>query len=154
MPHPTTPTEVAHALLDGVSRLVMGDPGQIERLVGLYAEATEVRHPMSPVGIPVLRTRDDLRRHFAEGPGRMPAPERFEPVDVIVHVTEDPEVVIAEFAYAVTRDGTTHLIPCVFVLRVREGQIVESRDHADHVAMARAAGRLNALCDELSVNTA
>lgn len=36
-------------------------------------------------------------------------------------------------------------VPCVFVLRVRDGEIVESRDYIDHVAMARARGRLGEL---------
>lgn len=149
MPHPATPAEVARALLDGVCRLVSGDSTQVERLAGLYAEDTLVLHPMAPTGIPPLRTRDQLRRHFAGGPGRAGV-DRFEAVDVTVHETTDPEVVIAEFRYAATRAGTTRSVPCVFVLRVRDGLIVESHDYADHVAMARSAGRLDELAAELA----
>jgi ketosteroid isomerase-like protein len=36
-------------------------------------------------------------------------------------------------------------VPCVFVLRVRDGLIVESRDYIDHVGMARARGLLDDL---------
>ncbi|WP_223839922.1 nuclear transport factor 2-like protein [Saccharopolyspora pogona] len=32
-------------------------------------------------------------------------------------------------------------VPCVFVLRVRDGQIVESRDYVDHFAFAGPAAR-------------
>jgi ketosteroid isomerase-like protein len=40
-------------------------------------------------------------------------------------------------------------VPCVFMVRVRDGLIVQSRDYADHVAMARAVGRLDALAASL-----
>ncbi|QIZ34633.1 hypothetical protein [Saccharopolyspora sp. ASAGF58] len=36
-------------------------------------------------------------------------------------------------------------VPCVFVLRVRDGQIVESRDYVDHFAFAEASGMLDSL---------
>jgi ketosteroid isomerase-like protein len=40
-------------------------------------------------------------------------------------------------------------VPCIFVVRVRDGQIVESRDYGDHVGLARAFGRLETLADAL-----
>lgn len=84
---------------------------------------------MNPA-IPPLRTRDDLRRHFAAAPTRMGRPDAFGPADVVVHATTDPEVVVADFHDEVTRGTTTSSIPCVFVVRVRDGLIVDSRDHA------------------------
>jgi uncharacterized protein len=154
MPHPAPPSEVFDALVDGVCRLVVGDPAgraaEIERLVELYAETTDVSHPFSPFGIEHLRTRADLRRHFAEGPGRSAGIERFEAVDRTVHRTADPEVVVAEFRYAGTAGGRPFEVPCVFVLRVRDGRIVESRDYADHVGFARAAGALDAFAAALT----
>ncbi len=115
--------------MDGVSRLVLGDGSQVERLVALYAEPTHVVHPMNPA-IPPLRTRDELRAHFAAAPTHLGRPDAFGPADVVVHETTDPEVVVADFHYTVTRGATTASIPCVFVVRVRDGLIVESRDHA------------------------
>lgn len=149
MPHPSSPADVARAVLDGVSRLRSGDPDQVERLAALYAEDTWVVHPMSPGGPAALRTRDELRRHFGAGAGQQGF-DRFEAVDVVVHETSDPQVVIVEHDYAVTRAGTTTRIPCVFVLRVRDGLIVESRDYADHIAAARSTGRLDALAAQLA----
>ena len=56
---------------------------------------------------------------------------------------------VVEFAYAVSAHGREVEVPCVFVVRVRAGVIVTSRDYADHVAMARAVGRLDALAAAL-----
>ncbi|HEY2192525.1 MAG TPA: nuclear transport factor 2 family protein [Actinomycetospora sp.] len=134
VPHPpSSPESVVRAVMDGVSRLVLGDPSQVERLVGLYAEPTHVVHPMNPA-IPPLRTRDELRAHFAAAPSQVGRPDGFRPADVVVHHTTDPEVVVADFHYEVTRGATTASIPCVFVVRVRDGLIVDSRDHAGSAA--------------------
>jgi ketosteroid isomerase-like protein len=129
MVQPSSPEAVVRAVMDGVSRLVLGDSTQVERLVAFYAEPTHVVHPMNP-DIPPLRTRDELRAHFAAAPTHLGRPDAFAPADVVVHQTTDPEVVVAEFHYEVTRGGTTSSIPCVFVVRVRDGLIVDSRDHA------------------------
>jgi len=37
----------------------------------------------------------------------------------------------------------------VFVVRVRDGEIVESRDYIDHLAMAKARGELEPLIEAL-----
>ena len=131
VPHapPSSPEAVVRAVMDGVSRLVLGDESQIERLVALYAEPTHVVHPMNPA-IPPLRTRDDLRAHFAAASSHVGRPDAFGPADVVVHRTADPEVVVADFHYELTRGTTTSTLPCVFVVRVRDGLIVDSRDHA------------------------
>ena len=36
-------------------------------------------------------------------------------------------------------------MPAIFVLRVRDGLIVESRDYIDHLAMVRARGQVDEL---------
>lgn len=58
-------------------------------------------------------------------------------------------LVVVEFAYAVSTRGREVEVPCVLVVRVRDGVIVQSRDYADHVAMARAVGRLDVLAAAL-----
>ena len=126
---PQSPEAVVRAVMDGVSRLVLGDESQIERLAAFYAEQTHVVHPMNPA-IPPLRSRDDVRAHFAAAPSQMGRPDAFGPADVVVHHTTDPEVVVADFRYEATRGATTSSLPCVFVVRVRDGLIVDSRDHA------------------------
>jgi ketosteroid isomerase-like protein len=59
-------------------------------------------------------------------------------------------VVIFEFQYAGVIDGRAFTLPCIFVVRVRDGEIVESRDYGDHVAAARTFGRLPALAAALA----
>jgi ketosteroid isomerase-like protein len=148
------PGEVARAVAAGVSRLAVGGltaeerERQLDRLAQLYGAVTDVRHPFDPLGDVPMRTRGELREHFAKV--RLDGVERFEPVDACVHVTADPEVVVFEFAYAVSAHGTEFTVPCVFVIRVRDGQIVESRDYAHHLAMARGLGQLDALVSALA----
>jgi ketosteroid isomerase-like protein len=149
------PADVARAVAAGVSRLVTGGlderqrESQLDVLASLYAEHTDVRHPFAPLGDTTLRTRAELREHFAGGPGRTAGVERFEPVHTVVHETGDPEVVISEFRYVGSANGRAFDLPCIFVLRVRDGMIVESRDYSDHVAFARAFGRLDDLAAAL-----
>jgi ketosteroid isomerase-like protein len=139
----------------GVSRLIAErlDPHErealLDELAGLYAERTDVRHPFAPLGDQPLRSRAQLRAHFARA-GAGNAAERFEPVGVTVHRTEDPEVVIAELTYEGSAGGREFAIPAIFVVRVRDGEIVESRDYGDHVGLARAFGRLGELTGALA----
>jgi ketosteroid isomerase-like protein len=139
------PGDVARAVAAGVSRLMAGHLApaereeQLDELAACYAAVTDVRHPFAPAGDTPLRTRGELRAHFAAAPSA--GVERFEPVDAVVHLTADPEVVVFEFAYAVSAHGVESTVPNIFVVRVRDGQIVESRDYAHHLAMARALGR-------------
>jgi ketosteroid isomerase-like protein len=140
------PAKIVRAVCDGVSRLAPGTlvpaqrETQLDRLAGLYAEHTDVRHPfVSHDGAP-LRTRAELRRHFAQVPGPAGWIERFEPVDFQVHRTVDPEVVVTEFRYQGSAGGRPFSLPCIFVTRVRNGVIIESRDYADHAAATRAFG--------------
>jgi ketosteroid isomerase-like protein len=152
---PQSPAEVIRAVAAGVSRLVVGNLTDRERedlldeLAGYYAEQTDVRHPFMPTGDTPLRSRAELREHFASGPGRTPGTERFEPVGV-VHETADPEVVVFEFSYVGSTNGRPFELPCIFVARVRDGVIVESRDYGDHVGIARAYGRLDELAAALT----
>ena len=136
---PRSPREVFHALVHGVA------DRRIEDVVGLYAEQTHVVHPFHPLRAPALRTRDDLRAHFRSATG---APKvRRQPANITVHETTDPEVIVAEFEYqgTVVDTGESVSVPCIFVVRVRDGQIVDSRDYVDHLASARALGQLDEL---------
>jgi len=151
-----TPEDVVRALVRGVSRLrgpgVSPDEREtlLDELAGLYAERTDVRHPFAPLGDEPLRSRAELRAHFAAR-GEPPAGlERWEAVDIVVHQTADPEVVVQEFRYAGCIHGRDFSVPLVFVTRVRDGLIVESRDYADHVGLARAFGHLPELAGALA----
>lgn len=158
MPQPYTPTEVVQAIAAGVSRLIAGGltererEAELDHLAGLYAERTDVRHPFAPLGDTPLRTRAELRRHFAEAPARTRRVDRFEAVGH-VHETADPEVVIFEFSYVGSADGRPFAVPCIFVSRVRDGVIVESRDYGDHLGLARVFGRLDGLVTALAAGS-
>ena len=132
------PSEVFHALVDGVCRVVAGDPSHVTELVALYAERTRVEHPMALDDTPLL-TRDDLRRHFAAGTETTPIAD-YRAADIVVHETADPEVIVAEFRYLGSVGGRSFQVPCVFVMRVRDGEIVESRDYISPFDRARALG--------------
>lgn len=141
MGQPRSPQEVFHALVDGVAA------GRWQELPDLYAERTEVVHPFDPLRGPALRTRDELRAHF--GPtGTGPELDR-RAAGIVIHETADPEVIVAEFEYrgTVVDTGESFALPGIFVLRVRDGEIVSSRDYFDHLTAARIRGRLDALVD-------
>jgi ketosteroid isomerase-like protein len=147
---PTTPADVVRAVAAGACRLIAGKlteeqkHAQLDELVSLYAEETYVRHPFAPMGDTPLRTRAELRAHFAKAPSLAPDVERFDAVGH-VHETSDPEMVIFEFSYVGMASGRDFTVPCIFATRVRDGLIVESRDYADHVGLARVFGRLSNL---------
>ena len=61
MPQPLGPSEVFHALVRGVCDRKWDD------LPGLYAEQTNVVHPLDPFRAPPLLTREQLHEHFAGG---------------------------------------------------------------------------------------
>ena len=58
---------------------------------------------------------------------------------------------MAEFTYEcrVSGSGSAFRVANVFVLRVRDGRIVASRDYADHLAFAGATGRLSEVVSAL-----
>jgi ketosteroid isomerase-like protein len=115
----------------------------------LYAPDTVVTHPFA--GTPPLRGREALRAHFAAA-ARMRLEMRA--AGLVVHETTDPEVVIGEFRYVGRNLATDRdfVVRNVFVVRVREGMIVESRDYADHLAFAVAGARVDELVAAVSSN--
>jgi ketosteroid isomerase-like protein len=131
-----SPREVVFELLHGVCAR------DLAKLPTLYAEKTDVVHPFDPRRAPALRTREELREHFTRGMSARPEVRRA-PVDIRVHETTDPEVVVVEFAYdcTIVDSGERFRAPGIFVLRVRDGEIVESRDYFDHLTNARHLGR-------------
>lgn len=144
MATPASPREVFLALVDGVAE------GRWDELPSLYAEQTHVVHPFDPLRAPALRTREELRAHFTPTGGGPRLRRR--PANITIHETADPEVIVAEFEYrGVDADtGEAFAQPAIFVLRVRDGQIVESRDYFDHLSTARIRGHLDALVAAVS----
>jgi uncharacterized protein len=138
-----TPAGVFLRVVTGVAA------NDLDGLPDLYAENTYVTHPLDPDGAPPLRSRAEIAAHFGllgEAATRRPRPAR-EVQDVVVHQTTDPEVIVAEFAYVTPHPATGEPLrmPCVFVMRVRDGLIVESHDYGDHVRRAVAGNRTDQL---------
>lgn len=144
MAQPLSPREVFLELVHGVCDRKWDD------LPGLYAEHTNVVHPLDPFRAPPLLTREQLHEHFA-GSDDVIGDVRFEPANITIHETADPEVIVAEFEYRGTVPGTGEpfALPGIFVIRVRDGQIVSSRDYVDHLGLARALGRLDEIVTAL-----
>jgi len=142
MDQPRGPREVFLALVNGVA------DGRWEELPGLYAEQTDVSHPFDPLRAPALRNREEIRRHFGLGDRSNAADGSQRPRrrvgHVTIHDTVDPEVIVAEFEYQGTDPdtGEAYALPAIFVLRVRDGEIVSSRDYHDPLASARVRGKL------------
>ncbi|WP_051468021.1 nuclear transport factor 2 family protein [Actinomadura oligospora] len=109
---------------------------KVDDLHLLYAEDAVVSHPFTH---PESRFegREALREHFAQVPGM---PFEMTVRDVVVHETSDPEVIVAEFAYDGRNTGTgaRFTVPNIFVMRIRDGLIVEARDYAHHRAFSAA----------------
>ena len=144
-----TPEEVFLKLVHGVA------DRDFAALPELYAEQTDVRHPMNPYGDHPLLTRDALREHFGGVGPRVTEVVRFQPDNIRVHHTTDPELIVAEFDYAGTilATGAPFRVPAIFVLRVRDGLIVESRDYIHHLAMIQARGQTQSLITHLQEPT-
>ena len=137
-----TASETVRELVDRVSRLRNGDSSQIDHLANLYALDAHVTHPFHPEHAnAAIVGRESLRSHFAQLPqSGVSISSSVE--DWTLHTTADEEIVIAEFRYK-GRIGPRPLSTrCIFVVRVVEGLIVESRDYIDHMASARAYGVL------------
>jgi uncharacterized protein len=145
MAQPLTPREVFLELIRGVCDKRWDD------VTRLYADHTDVIHPLDPFRAPALVTRDELHQHFTEA-GEVLGDLHFEPAVIAIHQTADPEVVVGEFEYRTTFPGTGEPFarPGIFVIRVRDGQIVSSRDYSDHLGMARLLGRLGELVTALA----
>ncbi|WP_344266604.1 nuclear transport factor 2 family protein [Actinomadura napierensis] len=141
-----TPRDVFLKLVHGVCEERWAD------VVDLYAERTDVCHPFFPLEASPMRSREALRTHFGGGPQPYQGPTlRRRPTRINVHQTTDPEVIVAEFQYEgiVVETGEPFAIPAVFVMRVRDGKIVESRDYLDHLRSAAARGQLPEVLDAI-----
>jgi uncharacterized protein len=140
-----TPREVFLQLVHSVAKAVT--TGDTASLPALYGDSTDVRHPMHPARIAPLMSRAALAQHFGVGDVDYTPTLHFQPEAIVVHETADPEVIVAEFEFrgTILATGAPFAVPCVFVMRIRNGLIIESRDYIDHVAFARASGTLETL---------
>ena len=128
-----------------VKRLVTWVPEQRwDDLPPLYDEEAVVEQPMALPGPLRLVGRPAIAAHFAAA-AQLPLSMRLE--HLVLHQTADPDVVIAEFDYVARRTDTAQefRVANVFVVRAREGRIIESRDYSNHALFAAAFDRLTAV---------
>jgi ketosteroid isomerase-like protein len=143
MPQSASPREVFAQLLDGVTSRALAD------LHTLYAEDAVVEHPFATSAARRLEGREAIRQHFAAGAS---IPLEMRASNIVIHDTADPELIVAEFDYhgRVTSTSRTFAVPNIFVIRVRDGKIVSSRDYVNHLALAAALDRLPQLVEAIS----
>jgi ketosteroid isomerase-like protein len=143
MAQPRSPREVFLTLVNGIA------DGNPDGLAELYAEQIDVVHPFDPLHGAPLRSREELRERMESLAARPPPRRRVG--HVTIHQTTAPEVIVAEFEYqGTTEAGEPYALPAIFVMRVRDGEIVSSRDYHDHLASARVGGRLGELFAAIS----
>jgi uncharacterized protein len=142
MPDRAAPRQTFDRLLTGIGE------GRWTELADLYAEDAVVDQPFTAPERGRIRGREEVRAHFAAA---IQGGFELRPHSVVVHVTSDPEVVVAEFDYDVRHTGTGRetTVANVQVLRVRDGLIVASRDYHDHLRLAAMAGRAGQLAAAL-----
>jgi uncharacterized protein len=142
MPESASPREILEHLIQGISNR------RWQELHELYAHDALVEYPFA---LPSTRLdgRAAVRRYFT-AVARMPLELRAR--NVVVHETSDPEVVVAEWDYdgLVTTTNRSFQVSNIQVSRVRNGQIVASRDYHNHLVLADVLGRLPALLAALA----
>lgn len=108
----------------------------------LYAPDVEVVNRFALEGSTRQVGREAVAGFFTGLGGRL---DSLSISDVMLYEGADPEVLVAEFSFAATAGGGTvaFQLPAVFVMRVRDGQIISSHDyigpHRDTAAPAPGA---------------
>ena len=128
-----TPRQVAEKLVNGISER------RFEEIPKLYAEDCVVEVPYAKADAARrIEGGAGIREHFSHADA---VPFRLRARDLVVHETEDPELVVSEWDYDVTSTttGRTATVANVQFLRVRDGLIVHSRDFHDHARLAGLA---------------
>ncbi|WP_191094064.1 nuclear transport factor 2 family protein [Nocardia colli] len=107
---------------------------------GLWAERGSIEFPFAPAGYPAEVTgRAAIEDYLRDYPEQLDIRAIDAPT---VHVTEDPEVVIVEFAAdgIAVRTGRPYRMRYIAVITVRAGEIVHYRDYWNPLAAAEALG--------------
>jgi len=107
----------------------------------LYDPEALVEYPFALPAPARLEGRAAIRRYFA-AVARMPLELRAR--NITVHQTGDPEVIVGEWDYdgLVTTTGRSFQISNIQVSKVRDGQILASRDYHNHLVLAEVLGQL------------
>ena len=143
MPAAASPRHVVEAVMQGITDAAWSD------LHRWYADDAVVEYPFALPAPSRLEGVEAIRRYFA---ATATAPLKLRAQNMVVHETTDPEVVVAEWDYdgLVTTTGRTFRVSNIQVSRVRDGQIVASRDYHNHAVLADILGQLPAFVAALA----
>jgi 2-polyprenyl-6-methoxyphenol hydroxylase-like FAD-dependent oxidoreductase/ketosteroid isomerase-like protein len=140
-----TPSE----MIEEVRRMIAGDGPEFSTL---FATDGVLRYPFAPPGTPAeLRGREAIREFYRAGESSKGLLDMTD-VQVVVHRTDDPELVMAEFSHHGWSHATDepYTFRALAVARVRDGRFVSYEDYIDSIAMARMLGRTQQLADALT----
>ena len=143
MPESPSPQEVHERLIHGIA------DRRWQVLHELYTHDTLVEYPLAVPAPERLEGRAAVQRYFA-AVARMPL--ELQARNIVMHVTSDPQVIVAEWDYdgLVTTTNRSFQVSNIQVSRVCNGQIVASRDYHNHLVLADVLGRLPALLAALA----
>ncbi|MGP3962836.1 nuclear transport factor 2 family protein [Nonomuraea sp. 3N208] len=108
-----------------------------DELADLYAEDGLHEFPFG--GLPPYNGREEIRVGYRASWGATPA-EVKEVRRLALHRTEDPEVVVVEQSTYVMAGDRSITVPGLLVLRIRNGEILHTRDYMDTSAIAQVRG--------------
>lgn len=126
--------QVLRALIEAV-------PGRRwDELPDLYDAEAVVSQPFAQPEPLRLRGREEIVDHFRRAAC---LPLRMRAENIVVNELLDPELIVGEFDYVGenVETGAAFRVANIFLLRVRRGLIVESRDYCDHARFGAALGR-------------
>jgi uncharacterized protein len=144
-----SPREIAERFLRAA---VGADPGD---MADCYAPSVVIEMPFAVAPLIPARvetTREELRTRFQAGR----ASRSYKSLsDVVIHETADPDVVIIEYELhgEFTQTAEPFSLRFLMVLKVKDGQIVHSRDYSNPIAGAQVIGRLPELIAALSAGS-
>ena len=108
-----------------------GEHNDVEAFLGMLADDVLMEWMYPIPGFPSqMKGRSQLQEVYGRQSSRVGS-HRSTYRDVVLHQSTDPEVVIAEYVRDMTAvaTGETTTKPCVAVLRVRDGKILNFRDY-------------------------
>jgi uncharacterized protein len=130
-----SPREVIEGLLRATVE------GRRDDMADFYAADAVIEMPFAPPGMPAIsQGRETLRSRMKAAEGLW----EFTAVDnVHLHPTADPEVIVAEYRIhgRVAATRREFAFSYIMVTRIRDGQIVSSRDYFNPLDSAAALGR-------------
>jgi uncharacterized protein len=141
MAEPAPPRSAAspQQVIEGLLRATV--EGRRDETVDFYAADAMIEMPFAPPGMPAISGgREELRSRMKAAEGLW----EFSAVDhVHLHTTADPEVIVAEYRIhgRVAATGREFAFSYITVTRIRDGQIVSSRDYFNPLDSAAALGR-------------